>query len=115
MSDIPINTSSFNQAYRAYAVEQGNDPVQGRTKAKDVANQTASTASLASEHAMDVAYVSPEAARMYAQQLKQRRKVNESTSTSEAKSNESVTGTVSDETGTSKPIEAATEQNSRKK
>lgn len=77
MSDIPINTSSFNQAYRAYAIEQGNDPKQGQLKAKDVANQNASSAILAMEDAVDAAYVSPEASRLYAAQLRQRRKVNE--------------------------------------
>lgn len=109
MSDILINTSSFNQAYRAYAVEQGNDPVQGQAKAKDVANHTASAAALSLENAVDVAYVSPEAARLYAQQVKQRRKVNESAATTEAQANESSTAAESDETGTDTPVESATE------
>lgn len=109
MSDMPINTSSFNQAYRAYAVEQGNDPTQGQMKAKEVASQTASTASLAMEGALDAAYVSPAAARLYAEQLRQRRKVNETQESDEARANATSTGEESSEAGTDLPIEGTTE------
>jgi|GEM_PF-6002637 len=75
MPDVPITSASFNQAYRAYAVEQGNDVGQATQKSSDTANST-SAAGAQSESAVvgeDVAItISPEATRLYAESLKRR-------------------------------------------
>lgn len=67
MSDIPITTASFNQAYRGYAVEMGHDQAVAQTRLAEATEQSIGAQGTA-RVANDALYISPEAARLYAEQ-----------------------------------------------
>lgn len=68
-----FSTAAFTQAYRAYAPEQGNDTTLSMQKATEVQSQTAGQVGGLFES--DTVAISPEAAKMYAEQVRKRHTV----------------------------------------
>jgi hypothetical protein len=92
MSDISFTGASFSHAFRAYAVEQGNDPGRAETKAHETANETVSSAMQAEAESVDTVFISPEASKIFAQQNKQLRSVRRKSEPNNQASTQSATG-----------------------
>jgi len=75
MPDITYNVASFTQAYRSYAVEQGNDIHASDVRTNQIKSDLENIAAVARANGSDVLFISPEAARMYAEQLRQQKTV----------------------------------------
>lgn len=89
MVDIIFTPASFNTAYRTFAVEHGQDAQQAKIQAQDTANQNASVIALAKAEATDMMVISPQAAMLFAEQVRAQKAVS---ATSEPSSSEASSG-----------------------
>lgn len=69
MSDITVTIASFRDAYRAYAVEQGNDAYAAGLAAQEAAESTSVEGAASAQNVEDVVYISPAAAELYIAQV----------------------------------------------
>ncbi len=75
MSDLTVNVGSFTQAYREFAVEQGNSTFEAGVRAAETSDLASETKAVAVSEAGDALYITAAAAKMYAEQAQDKKQV----------------------------------------